>query len=490
MKPLDQYSEVVDERRRWTPDWYTWLQDVDSRASSVVTNVVNVGGASSLVPTMDGSIILLGGNALYDFTIPNPLTLPNTFACRIVNNDNYPGGRAKRIVPAVPATADFPSFLLWPKQNLFLFNTTNQWHTDPDVNKGGMRWKFDVAVTFFVNPSGSDTNDGLVTGAAGAFQTMQGAYGVIANASDFNGFDNVLKLDDGTYTAGLAVFNAWSGGGSLTVVGNQTTPDNVFINLSAAGPTGGSCFIFNAYPGGAISIDSVKMKTTVANSFAVFVNANAKINLRNLTFDTTTSSQIFGGVPAAQITFAGPMKIVGSPGLSFASINAGAFLNANNQTITLVRGAGGAVLDFPNGFVSSSNVSIASVQSMIFRNDSSNHTRRTCTGDTNGTTTISNLSINTTLLDVGMAVTGTNIPAPGGSPPYVTVTSILSGNSVQISSAATGTTVGGTVKFEIATGYKYNTQVSSTVYSGTTGPDEDYLPGNKAGIKTLNSVYL
>jgi hypothetical protein len=25
--PLDPFSEVVDERRRWNPEWYTWLAE-------------------------------------------------------------------------------------------------------------------------------------------------------------------------------------------------------------------------------------------------------------------------------------------------------------------------------------------------------------------------------------------------------------------------------------------------------------------------------
>ena len=27
--PLSAFSEVVDERRRWTPDWYSWLSDIE-----------------------------------------------------------------------------------------------------------------------------------------------------------------------------------------------------------------------------------------------------------------------------------------------------------------------------------------------------------------------------------------------------------------------------------------------------------------------------
>lgn len=29
-QPLDPFSEVVDAQRRWTPDWYQWLQGLAS----------------------------------------------------------------------------------------------------------------------------------------------------------------------------------------------------------------------------------------------------------------------------------------------------------------------------------------------------------------------------------------------------------------------------------------------------------------------------
>jgi len=46
IKPLDPYSEVVDNRRRWQPDWYSWLQDL--------TTVVNT-------PSSSGGTFLDGG---------------------------------------------------------------------------------------------------------------------------------------------------------------------------------------------------------------------------------------------------------------------------------------------------------------------------------------------------------------------------------------------------------------------------------------------
>lgn len=33
--PLDPFSEVVDERRRWTPEWYSWLSELAPIVSTV-----------------------------------------------------------------------------------------------------------------------------------------------------------------------------------------------------------------------------------------------------------------------------------------------------------------------------------------------------------------------------------------------------------------------------------------------------------------------
>lgn len=40
--PLDQNSEVVDQQRRWTPDWYTWLIELAGIAQSAAGLVGNV----------------------------------------------------------------------------------------------------------------------------------------------------------------------------------------------------------------------------------------------------------------------------------------------------------------------------------------------------------------------------------------------------------------------------------------------------------------
>lgn len=38
-EPLDPFSEVVDERRRWTPDWYAWLKEFVTQTVTITPQV-------------------------------------------------------------------------------------------------------------------------------------------------------------------------------------------------------------------------------------------------------------------------------------------------------------------------------------------------------------------------------------------------------------------------------------------------------------------
>lgn len=47
MTPLNAFSEVVDERRRWTADWYSWLTGLSKLVNApVVTTVSGLSSAS------------------------------------------------------------------------------------------------------------------------------------------------------------------------------------------------------------------------------------------------------------------------------------------------------------------------------------------------------------------------------------------------------------------------------------------------------------
>lgn len=62
--PLDPFSEVVDERRRWNPEWYSWLKDLERETAGI--------GAAVALPDTDDSHVLaieLGSDLTDDRTL-------------------------------------------------------------------------------------------------------------------------------------------------------------------------------------------------------------------------------------------------------------------------------------------------------------------------------------------------------------------------------------------------------------------------------------
>lgn len=61
-QPLDPFSEVVDAQRRWTPDWYQWLQGV---ATPIIIGVAGLPpaarlGAGARAFAVDATVTTLG----------------------------------------------------------------------------------------------------------------------------------------------------------------------------------------------------------------------------------------------------------------------------------------------------------------------------------------------------------------------------------------------------------------------------------------------
>lgn len=73
--------------------------------------------------------------------------------------------------------------------------------------------------TYYVRPDGSNSNTGLVDSAAGAFLTWNAAYIAVASKIDFAGFTVTISggASAATFSAGLLIDFAWTGGGSLII---------------------------------------------------------------------------------------------------------------------------------------------------------------------------------------------------------------------------------------------------------------------------------
>jgi len=85
-----------------------------------------------------------------------------------------------------------------------------------------------AARTYYVTTAGSDSNDGLTVGTS--FLTIQAAIDIVASL-DRSIYQVTISVGDGTYTGALT---GKLGVGSLpvTIEGNTTTPNNVFLNVT------------------------------------------------------------------------------------------------------------------------------------------------------------------------------------------------------------------------------------------------------------------
>ncbi len=121
----------------------------------------------------------------------------------------------------------------------------------------GIRERLTASRIYYVRPDGSDSNDGLVNDAGGAFLTIQKALDTAFGTLDLDAFDVVIQLADGSYAAGGNVAAPRLGTGTVTVQGNAMQPENVIVNASSTG-------CFRAASGATLIVKDMELRTTGA----------------------------------------------------------------------------------------------------------------------------------------------------------------------------------------------------------------------------------
>jgi hypothetical protein len=154
--------------------------------------------AYTVLTTDIGKTIALGGNAYYTVTLTAASGYPSNFVVLLLNEDT---ARAKLVSPN-----GVTSFYLYPGQSCFVFNDNNNW-----VVHGSGRWKKAGAAFFVDVNNGSDTNDGLVAGAGGAFKTINMAYNTLQNNVDCQGGQPTINIAAGTYTESVVIQSQLTG---------------------------------------------------------------------------------------------------------------------------------------------------------------------------------------------------------------------------------------------------------------------------------------
>lgn len=221
--------------------------------------------------------------------------------------------------------------------------TTASFTTADETKLDGLREKLTAARTYYVDDAGSNSNNGLTIGAP--FLTVQKAVDV-AQTLDTNGFDVIIAVLAGTYTAGATIAGALVGGGTLNIIGDTTTPGNVIVNATSA-----DCFF--ATEGAIVVIRGFKLTTTTSGnclnaaigSYLLYGNiefgscAGMHINFGseslvytafNCTISGGAQGHFHGGSPGTLITNAITITLTGTPAFSvYFAGTAGAYLTLN-----------------------------------------------------------------------------------------------------------------------------------------------------------------
>jgi hypothetical protein len=221
----------------------------------------------SVLNSDNGETLLLSGGgtaAIKTISFAAATEFDTNFQLRIINNDT----RGWAIAPTGVTT-----FILWPGQTCTVF-AGSTWFVDAPA-----RWKPAGGGIYYVNPSGNDANDGLVTGAASAFATIQHAVDIIHKTLDMTDQGAGINLDDGTHNVGSGVFIAYAmQAGQIVIQGNAVTPLDTIVKGDAGS------IIFNIQEPATISIADMGIDGSNGNCTGISARQFSTLDVRALTF--------------------------------------------------------------------------------------------------------------------------------------------------------------------------------------------------------------
>lgn len=200
---------------------------------------------------------------------------------------------------------------------------------------GGVRNQLTAARTYFVSTSGSDSNDGLTSGAP--FLTIQKAVDVAASL-DIGIYDITIQLADGTYDLGGTgvTLKSPAGTGCVVIKGNASAPSNVVVKTSG----GSAANVFSAKGTTTIfRIKDMKIESAVTSGACrgIYAQVGAIIEFGNLVLGAFTSMSagiMFHATDGGQIEAISDFEIAGGCSRAFQAAG-GAIIRVASLTITL-----------------------------------------------------------------------------------------------------------------------------------------------------------
>lgn len=224
-----------------------------------------------------------------------------------------------------------------------------------------VRDKLTAGRTYYVRTDGNDSNTGLVNTAAGAFLTVQKAINV-AGTLDSNKFDVTIQLAQGqgavTFALGAGlVAKSMIGGGSIVIIGDETTPANVVLDCGSANATGlladATKTVYQAR--------GVKLTASGAGtSFGLYAFHGGYIQFQNIVIGAGWLQQL-RAVDTGLLTATGNFSIAGSAsggGASLAIAAVAGVIRIQSVTITI---SSGLTFDYFVGSNTSGAVLLANI---------------------------------------------------------------------------------------------------------------------------------
>ena len=170
--------------------------------------------------------------------------------------------------------------------------------------------------TYYVSPTGSDSNNGLTAGAP--FATIQKAVNTVASL-DIGTYNVTIQLANGTYTAGATV-SSWIGSGTVTIQGNASNPALVVLST-----TGTHCINTAGVIPTALILKDMKLQAASGGNCINHVGTGL-VRILGINFGSCPGAyHIFADGPTAQLQKVGPCSISGNAAAHIGA-NAGSYV--------------------------------------------------------------------------------------------------------------------------------------------------------------------
>jgi len=180
--------------------------------------------------------------------------------------------------------------------------------------------------TWYVSPGGDDSHDGS---SSYPFLTIQQAIDTVNMYEILRGVQATIQLADGTYNVSASITcDRGSGGGTIAVIGNTTTPSNVVIQTGSAI---GQIFSFSG--GQSYLIQGFRLKATGGSPSGLLLSYGARVTFSAIDFNTGLSNQIV--VTNASVLMSNGNYSISGGGSTHILASYGGIVQIINTTVTL-----------------------------------------------------------------------------------------------------------------------------------------------------------